>query len=406
MTIDRVDLRPQISLTDAASKLSYHPDLVRDRLDGKPTVPVSMEVDLSYVCGDKCDYCHFAYTHVRGMKDEDGNWDPKKIMTPEIAKIVFSKMASAGVKSVVFSGGGEPLDSPCALEVFKIAKESGLELGMYTRGYGLRNDIADFVANNFEWVVVSLDVTNPEDHRLVKGTNSSVFERKVDNIKNFAQRPDRKANISVSLMVDPRHLESVEPYQEQREFFGSESVTKLERDIIWMLSIGVDQVMTRPIVDTGTYEEQRETHHMLGMAFKTDEEHWREHYAWIPQVVTILEKYKDFPGFNASIDKFADLYGGQSGYEICDAMFISAGLIRTDGTVDKCVNTREITPIGDLKTQTLKEIYFNPKLDCEVNGKCRAGCRGVKVNAFMKNLRDGSQSLPEPNPQVKHINHI
>lgn len=388
MLKDRINYNSDTSFTDASLKLPHHSQIIKDRLNGIPTIPISMEVDLSYVCGDKCDYCHFAYTHVRGLKDESGNYDIKKVMTPEIADIVFTKLSKAGVKSVVFSGGGEPLDSPCALEIFKIAKDKGLDLGMYTRGYGLKGELADFVADNFSWVVVSLDVSNTDDHRVVKGTNPAVFEKKVENVKSFAQRQDRKANISVSLMTDPRHLELVDPYEEQKGFFDSEKVTKLERDLAWMLGLGVDQVMTRPIVDTGTYAEQSETHKMSGLAFKTDEEHWKNHYSWIPKVVEILEKYKGLPGFNASIDKFHDLYEGLSGYGTCDAMFISAGLVRTDGTVDKCVNTREIIPIGDLKTQDLEEIYFNPNLDSSVDGNCRAGCRGCKVNKYLKDIKN------------------
>lgn len=406
MHVDRVDIRPDASFTNASSKLAHHSEVVQKRLEGKPTTPVSMEVDLSYVCGDKCDYCHFAFTHVKGLRDENGNFDTKKVMTPEIATTVFSKMKDSGVKSVVFSGGGEPLDSPFALEIFKIAKENGIQMGMYTRGYGLTGEIAEFVANNFEWVVISLDVTNPEDHLAVKGSNQKIFDKKLKNIKEFAQRQDRKANISVSMMVDPRHLNLVEPYEEQKEFFGDLPVTKLERDVVWMLGLGVDQIMTRPIVDTGTYEEQRETHQMSGMAYMTNEQMWREHYSWIPKAVEILQRYDGLPGLNPSIDKFTDLLNGTSGEGQCDAMYISAGLVRTDGTVDKCVNTREITPIGDLKTQSFEEIYLDSNLDSAVDGKCRAGCRGCKVNKVFQEIREKGNTLPQPAPSVKHPNFI
>lgn len=384
------------SFTRAASKLPFHPDRLNSLLTEGRTIPISMELDLSYVCGDKCEYCHFAYTHVKGVRDEQGEYDSKKIMTPEIANVVFKKLSQGGVKSVVFSGGGEPLDSPLALNIMKIAKECNLQMGLYTRGFNLRGELGEFIAKNFEWVVVSLDVSNGEDHLKVKRTSKSTFERKIENIKNFIETPERHSDLSLSLMVGPEHLDLVEPYPSQISFFGeNRKVTKLERDTHWMLGLNVDQVMLRPIIDTGTYQEQIEAHHMSGMAYKTNEEAWKDHYKWIPQVLQILKDYQHLKGLNVSIDKFVDLYEGHSGYSTCDAMFVSAGLIGTDGTVYKCVNTRAITPIGDLKTQSIKDIYFNPNLDTAVDSGCRAGCRGCKVNKAMQEIRI-----------AKHLNFI
>ncbi len=393
MLIDRVDNRPDTSFTNPSSKLSLHPEHLRNLLEGRPAIPISIEVDLTYICGDNCGFCHFAYTHESKLKTQDGEWDTTKIMTPEVANIVFEKLANAGVKSIVFSGGGEPLDSPLALEVFKIAKSNELELGMYTRGYGLKDEIADYVAENFEWVVVSLDVTSGEDHEKVKGTSKKVFERKVNNVLAFTRKPNRHANISVSCMVGPQHLELVDPYPSQEEFFGNTQITKLERDMLWMLNLDTDEVQIRPIVDTGTYHEQRQDHHMHGLAYKSSEEMWQEHYAHIPQIKTVLEKYNSLHRLRISIDKFDDLYNGISGYGNCKAMFVSAGLVRTDGIVDKCVNTRKITPIGNLMTQSVEEIYLNPNLDTAVDGNCRGGCRGCKVN----NIFHGMENIPHKN---------
>lgn len=399
------------TFTDARSKLSHHPQIVEKLLRNEPTIPVSMEVDLSYFCGDQCSFCHFSYTHQRPVRtDAPIEILEKVFMTPDLANRVFKKMADAGVKSIVFSGGGEPTDSPFALEIFKLAKSYGFELGMYTRGWNLKGELASFVASNFEWVVVSLDVTNPQDHKAVKGTNEGIFSGKLENIRNSLMIISRRANISVSAMVDGSHLQMVTPYPEQQEFFGSNvyQVTKLERDLLWLLGLGADEVQIRPIIDTGLYKEQREARQMKGLAFMTNEQAWQEYYGWIPEVVSILERYSDLPKLNTSIDKFRQVYKGASGQETCYGMMVSAGVVASDGKVYKCVNTRGIAKkvIGDLKIQSMEDIFLSPSLDRAVDGFCRVGCRGCKVNEVFGQLRESKTTPLSPHLSAKHSNFI
>lgn len=402
------DSRERLTFTEAEPKLARHPERVKSLLAENGTIPISMEVDLSYFCGDKCDFCHFAFTHKNSLgKDAPRESMEKIYLLPELADRILGGMASAGVRSVVFSGGGEPLDNRHALEIFKLAKKHSLEMGMYTRGQGLRREVAEFVSEHFSWVVVSLDATNIQDHYALKGTKS--LGTKVQNILDFVAKENRKANISVSAMVGPQHLEQVAPYPEQRELLGEDiqTITRLERDMFWFLGLGVDEVQIRPIVDTGNYAEQREARKMFGLAYKTDEEGWRQHYSWIPKMLPILENYKDVPGLNTSIDKFENLYEGTSGFDTCDGMLVSAGLVGTDGTVYKCVNLRKITAIGNLKDQTMEELFLDPNLDRKVDENCRVGCRGCKVNKTLHRLRETGEALPAlQNPKVKHPNFI
>lgn len=402
--------RRDTSFTNAAAKLSHHQEAVTLLLENKPVVPITMEVDISLFCGDQCSFCHFAYTHEKPVRANAPLATLEKVfMTPSLANELFKKMASAGVKSIVFSGGGEPTDSPFAQEIFRLAKSHGLELGMYTRGFNLNGEIASFVAQSFEWVVVSLDATNADDHKEAKGTGERIFSTKIENIRNFLAIAGRRANISVSEMVDGRHLQKVASYPEQQEFFGKNTqVTKLERDIIWLLGLGVDEVQIRPIVDTGSYKEQRKTRQMKGLAFMGNKEVWQEHYSWVPGVMAILERYTGIPRLNPSIDKFRQVYEGVSGQDTCYGMMVSAGLVANDGKVYKCANTREIPRkiIGDLKTQSMEEIFLSPNLDRKVDEFCRVGCRGCKVNEAFHHLKESGGVSSSPRQGVKHVNFI
>jgi len=417
------------TFTNPDEKLGYHQNRTRELVETGRTIPISLEVDLSNICGDLCDHCHLAHTHKKGLKDKDGNYDPNKIMTIDVAETVFRKLAEGGVKSVVFSGGGEPLDSPLALEIFKIARKNGLECGMYTRGLGLKGEIAEFVAREFEWVVVSLDATNSEDHFNIKHTRT--FDKKVKNILDFASKDlvekdepyiegkTRRANISVSCMVNERCLDEAVPYPQHQYLFENRPiVTRLERDIAWFKDLGVDEVQIRPIVDTGSYQEQIAAANniinleSIGLAFsnQVDRQTWEHHYSWIPFVAAILENYLDDPQVNTSLSKFWNLWDGVSGYENCDAMMISAGVIRTNGDVHKCVNMRHMSPIANLMDSetTIETIYLNPDLDRSVTGHCRAGCRGCNLNLTMQQQRNSRQQLSSTSngDRPRHINFL
>lgn len=80
-----------------------------------------------------------------------------------------------------------------------------------------------------------------------------------------------------------------------------------------------------------------------------------------------------------SRQKFTGLYRGQRSYPTCLSTSLSSA-IGPLGEVWLCVNHRQLTQIGDLKTETLAEVFA--KKDIAVNDltHCRLNCRNDQLN--------------------------
>src|SRR5690606_19750775 len=90
-------------------KLLRHADKVEAMLRGSVVYPISVEIDLSNVCNHNCPWCSFS-----GFRQE--NWqhfDGSRVLS------LLGELADVGVKSITFTGGGEPLVHSQAAEIFQ-----------------------------------------------------------------------------------------------------------------------------------------------------------------------------------------------------------------------------------------------------------------------------------------------
>src|SRR5689334_14804502 len=136
------------------AKVLTHVDRLASWKAGKQTAPVTVEWDLTNVCSLGCTGCHFAHTHVKGP------WMGRAVLplayeggTGDFADVALVKrglrdMKHAGVKGIVWSGGGEPTLHPNWPEVIVFAREVGLEQGMYTLGGHLTHVDAQILAES------------------------------------------------------------------------------------------------------------------------------------------------------------------------------------------------------------------------------------------------------------------
>jgi len=79
-------------------KLMYHPDRVRDYLEGKLIYPLYIEISPAGACNHRCTFCAVDYIGY-----------VVRFLDAEILKGRLSEMAGCGVKSVMYAGEGEPL---------------------------------------------------------------------------------------------------------------------------------------------------------------------------------------------------------------------------------------------------------------------------------------------------------
>lgn len=158
-------------------KLLTHRDKISTMLSGGFVYPVSVEFDLSNTCPHDCPFCSFGTSQSQGYRQQ--NW----VQFPtDRALTLLDELAACGVKSVTFTGGGEPLIHKAAAAILERAHANGLEFGVVTNGFALKGSAQDVIARHAKFVRVSLDAGTAETHRFTHGTATDQFHAIIANL--------------------------------------------------------------------------------------------------------------------------------------------------------------------------------------------------------------------------------
>lgn len=144
-------------------KPAWHIDRIAEMRAGRQAVPVELQLILSDLCNHDCFWC--AYRAPDGLsaekfvvieKDGTRNHNPVRMIPFAKAIEILNDARELGVKSIIFTGGGEPTVHPQHLEIFQHALDLGLECSLNTNGDLLRDGWQDVLAR-FTYVRVSVD---------------------------------------------------------------------------------------------------------------------------------------------------------------------------------------------------------------------------------------------------------
>lgn len=348
-------------------KIFSHMDRLHEiRYGGRPA-PVNVELDLSNRCSRGCFFCHFAYTHTRGPlkgkrdKPQDAI-DGGDLMDLSLARSVVEQIREAGVKSLTFTGGGEPTLHPQFNEIANHAANEGLELGLYTLGGHIDTERAALLRKRMTWVYVSLDECTPETYQRTKGMDG--FQSVINGIRRLVAA-EGKATIGVGFLLHTDNCDQV-----------GDMVTLGK-------ALGVDYVQFRPAIH---YSQE-------APAQQVDD------VQWINRAINNLRQFAGDPFVIADVGRFEQYRDWTAhGYSTCYWSALQT-VITPNGKVWRCTNKREHASalLGDLAQESFAELWARSGGPCQVDGQCRVMCKGhtggnITLNAIM-----------EPSPHVNFI---
>lgn len=132
---------------------------VRERLEslrrGEHPAPIVVELDMTSFCDFECPECISA--SVLGTS----RFSRERLVE------LCEQMASAGVRAVILTGGGEPLRHHAATRVIETLSARGIDVGLITNGYNLGSVPADLI-RSMSWIRVSLDAGRPSTYVLFR----------------------------------------------------------------------------------------------------------------------------------------------------------------------------------------------------------------------------------------------
>jgi len=267
------------------------------------------------------------------------------LMSDELAWDVLEQLAEAGVKSITFTGGGEPTLHPHFNKIAWRAHALGLELGIYTHGGHIDIERAVLLKSTFKWVYISLDECTPEAFKASKGVGR--FEAVLAGIRNLVDA-EGDATITVGFLLHKDNCRQVY------------NMVQLGT------SLGVDYVQFRPLLD---YEPNRDT-------------------TWTTEAVAHLKYYADDPFVIADTSRFA-MYAAwkEHGYATCNWSALQT-VITPNGKVWTCTDKREHPDalLGDLSVETFEMLWARRGGPCQVNAGCRLLCKGHLGNLEMTQI--------------------
>jgi cyclic pyranopterin phosphate synthase len=196
----------------STSKAAWHPDRIEAMRRGEQAAPVELQLIISDLCNHDCHWC--AYRASDGLSSEGfGGLDLKgnqthnphrMIATPKVMEILDDAYVM-GVKSVIFTGGGEPTVHPDHIGLFKYALDLGLEASLNTNGNLLRTGW-ERVLPRLTYIRFSVDAANATEHSQTRRIGLSAYSTVLYNLTHLCAEVKRQGSpcvIGAGYVVTP-----------------------------------------------------------------------------------------------------------------------------------------------------------------------------------------------------------
>ena len=352
-----------MSYIDSRLKVFRHMDRMTAWKRGEKPAPVTVEWDLSNRCALGCMDCHFAHTHTRGP------WVSKKralptaydsggdLADPQLVHRGLTEMAQAGVKGIVWSGGGEPTTHPQLFSIIEHASSLGLQQGMYTFGGLLTGESAKTLASRLTWAVVSLDTVDAQTYSREKGVSPSRFVAACDGVRSMSA--GGRTVIGVSFLLHAGNWRLV---------FDMLSLAR---------GLGASYATFRPAIRTSPADP----------ATCVDDR------SWITAAMPTLELLAKDLHVEIDLGRFKQYrdWTGRS-YHTCYGIRFTA-TVTPDGRVWVCPQRRGLSEscVGDLRIESFKELWARHVGQWTDFSGCRVMCRLHLMNETLAQVFDEQQ---------------
>lgn len=327
-------------------KWIHHPKQVETFLSGRiyEVTPTTAEFVPSLECNYSCPEC--TYKEQKSLTAEERGC---RYMDYQLLEHIMGQLQLAGVKGVIYTGGGDPLTYPFLLSAMRLTKALGMEIGLFTNGSLFDKEMIHAVMEEIQpvFIRISMNTPTPQNHALYHGYRQDLghFERVVANVKYMASlKFERKlpTTLGLGFLVSPRNLDSL-----------------LEAgDLFWRVMMNgprqfgqLDYAAFRPEVLYPRYSGQQRAQHpqdLFDEFMRLFEFHIVPDSQFLPNFrpMAIEERFRDIN------------HPQQQQFRLCTANPWRIS-ISYDGGVHVCTehNGNPYFRIGDFSTDTFQEIW-------------------------------------------------
>ena len=177
-------------------KVLAHADRLAMIAEDKIPAPVTWVIYPSNACSYQCGHCI--------MAEEQKQY--RAMLSPEAMAKVPGDAIRLGIKTVVFSGGGDPLLNPKTLETARALNAQGIPTGINNQGYFLDDPTP------FSFIRFSVDAATPQTYERIHRVDG--WDRVNTNISRVAKLRSNGAKIELGLafLITPLNWEEAEDF--------------------------------------------------------------------------------------------------------------------------------------------------------------------------------------------------
>jgi len=159
----------------------FHVERLHQWLKGDDIFPIYVEISPSGACNHRCVFCAFEYL----------NYSPRFIDTKSLFK-ALREMSECGVKSINYSGEGEPFMHKDMVDIILYTKKLGIDAAAAINGVLFTKEKAERCLSSLTWVKISINAGKKETYAKIHGCSEHDFNKV---LKNFADMVKiRKSN--------------------------------------------------------------------------------------------------------------------------------------------------------------------------------------------------------------------
>lgn len=337
-------------------KLMFHVTSVCRWLEGKTPPPIYLEVSLCGMCNHGCIFCAFDYL----------KYNPVYLRSDK-ARSLIVQGARLGVKSILYSGEGEPLLHKDVVGIIALTRKKGIDAALSTNGILFDKKSASGLLPNLTWIRFSVNAANSNTYSLLHRSEPGDFATVTDNIEAAVKIRDRnryRCTIGMQFLFIKENFKEVY------------AAAKMARDL------GADYLAVKPLC---LHPQSRRK--------------IKPHNFDMKQLMEIAENLKELQTDNYKVifrmNSFARS-AEKKEYLHCFGANFSAH-ITADGNIYPCNNFagQRKFRLGNIYENGLGEIWNGvdkvrviKRLSCYWDvGKCRRSCRLDKINSYLWRLK-------------------
>ncbi len=194
----------------ATQKLAWHRDRIGSIRNQDPVTPIEIQFILSDLCNQDCHFC--AYRASAGLsselfverKGDEVNRNPNRMIPHDKAEEIIRDASTLGVRSIIFTGGGEPTVHPNHLELMALAQSLGIKTALNTNGVLLRDGWEE-VYKRMTYIRISVDAGTPEEYASIRGSTKDTYAKVLDNIAKISRVCEPHTTVGVGYVVTPEN---------------------------------------------------------------------------------------------------------------------------------------------------------------------------------------------------------